>query len=441
MAKYFVEPYINYYSKLTENEFIVSNSNLANEKSKELLDAINGFQNLTSNISWTELGLREIAEYSIPALKTRIEKLNKNVEVHLATVSKKSIDELLPKLDQLKQKDQLLSDLNNELNSLKNSLSNDDNTDDSTIEGNITEKSNAINNLERELQNLKIEIDNLIAEIKSIDNAIEEFPSSASGIPEIYGLELTTEEEDEIGTFEEYVKKYADEKGITYEEALVILFGENIDLDENVGTGKTILYNDAGSVKKGYSRTIRTSHGKLVKVYQQAWSQNLPFNHKGDKHEGKTLAGHGCGHHALTSILTSIIPDITPEEVFELANGRAMCQSTAASVCKKLNKKNYDVSVSEHHTDLKKKDFNAYKNWIISEVKKGNMGLSSVGSGPDQKYTKTTPGHWVAIVDYDESSNKFYISDSADENDDNASPIDADLFLRTYDVDTLIIYL
>ena len=60
----------------------------------------------------------------------------------------------------------------------------------------------------------------------------------------------------------------------------------------------------------------------------------------------------------------------------------------------------------------------------------------------DDRYNKyTNNNHWVAIVDYDSNTDQFYISDSADTNDDNAAPIDVDTFLQKYSVNTNVIYI
>ena len=101
---------------------------------------------------------------------------------------------------------------------------------------------------------------------------------------------------------------------------------------------------------------------------------------------------------------------------------------------------NYNIKVGDRN-EVERKNYEEYKNHLTEEVSKGNFVLVTVEGKRDTKYTAKDKTHWVVVVDYDEDTDQFYISDSGDKKNVNYEPIDVDTFLKKYSVNTNVIYI
>ena len=451
MAIYFKDPYKMYYEKLSAATAMTTNASNVLSSSENAVSIISRLQSQIETALWEELGYKELVTTSIPGLKSRLEILKNNVSSGLVAACNKSINTLLPILEKLKTKDEEYEKTKNELNSLKepsNKYKTNYNektgkyetTSEYTSEYSkyLSEKrrlETLLENIEKDIMSLLEQANTEISSIKALNGAVQELDATnASGVvAEVEGLTLTETEESFVEALEESIAEFAEDEGVTYEEQLTQLSGLYT-------RGKTVLYNDVGGYSYRYSRQILTSHGKLVTVFQQAWNRNTKeYKYTDIKNDPKSLSSSGCGYNALASILSSKYPDITPEQLF-LDMGR---KSLYAGTIKKYLESNYGIKVGYRQgfpmnekgsitTETKKQE-------IIKEVMKGNMVICTVGKGPDAKFTKQK--HWVAIVDYDPAIDSFYVTDSNDQDDSNAGPIDATRFLRSYEINSNVIYI
>lgn len=278
---------------------------------------------------------------------------------------------------------------------------------------------NDISSLKSELDSLKTKVDTAVEEIKSLNGTAQQVDSVAT-------VSDVSTNSNLLSTGEVVVNKdYAALASVDTSDDVVSLSSDSL--------GKTILYNDVGGYEYGYSRKILTSHGKYVTVFQQAWNnKSSKYKYTDIEDDPKSLSSSGCGYNALASIMSSKYPDITPEQLF-LEMGR---KSLYASDIKTHLETNYGIKVGYRDDFI---DATDKKNKIVSEVMKGNMVICTVDARTDTKYTKQ--GHWVAIVDYDPENDTFYVTDSNDQDDSNAPPIDATRFLRDYEQNSNIIYI
>lgn len=252
------------------------------------------------------------------------------------------------------------------------------NNKDNDLESKISTYKDALTKLKQEIEELKKSIDDKVNDIKTLDGSITIYDIIASGEAKEEGTEDVDYGVQTIAT----------------------------DI-----TGKTKVDTDCGSQEKGYSRIIYTSNGKVIKVFQQAWNENLKYA------SGGGLRTKGCGYNALASILTAVDQDITPEEVFEMGSGSDLY----ANDVKKIVENNYGIPVGYRLKNSMERS-NYYEK-IATELSKGNMVICTVDAGPDAKYTRN--GHWVSLVDYDSTT----------------KPIDLTVFLKNYEVNSNIVYL
>ena len=437
MAIFFVTPYTKYYEELNASTDIVGKASTLSGNVSSLIKSVEKLQSQLESSDWKELGQEQLVTVSVPALKERLEKFQASVSNGLQVACTESINTLLPLVTTLKEKDELYEKKLDELNSLKEPSpkyetkrvnGKDVDTGELTSEYKKYEKkkkelTELVNQLKKELEELIVNIDSTVGTIKGLNGSVASFNAVKGSnnatedeeISEIEGLDLTAKEEEYVAMATEAVNK-ALESG-------------DEDLSSLLGSGQTILLNDEGSQEDGYSRKIVTSHGKVVTVFQQGWNENLRF-----VDTGKTLRSAGCGYNALASILSSKYDDVTPEKLF-VAMGQKFLY---AGTIKNYLENELGIPVGSRD-EVSRSNYPAYKNHLTTEVSKGNMVMVTVDSRYNNKYTNNT--HWVAIVDYDPKTDQFYISDSADKNDDNAAPIDADTFLKKYSVNTNVIYL
>lgn len=397
MAKYFVEPYVTYYNKLTSASSITSSASTVKEESDELLNAYGKLSAQVEGAMWQELGYVELASNSVPHLASYAKELNNNITTGLVVACNKSINELYPTLVTLKSKDEEYENTMSALSQAQEKIKTISSTKKDSKGNNVrneeyyslSDKINTYNEsivkLRQELEELKKSIDDKVKDIKTLDGSI-----------------TMTE--------------------MTFSTRTTV----NSIIDSGT-TGKTRVNTKCGSQEKGYSRIIYTSRGKVIKVFQQAWNENLQYA------SGGGLRGKGCGYNALASILTAVDSNITPEKVFKMGTGSDLY----ASAVKKIVENNYGIPVGYRlKGDMNRSDY--YKK-IAKELSKGNMVICTVVAGPDAKYTRR--GHWVSLVDYDPATNQVWVTDSNDRNNKNAGPIDLITFLKNYEVNSNIVYL
>ena len=441
MATFFVNPYTMYYEKLNSASAIVGNSKTLSQDAENVLSILTKLQNSISSSSWKELGSTELATTSVPALITRVNTLITNISSGLVVACDKSINTLLPDLIKLKEKDEQYELKKKELQDCLNSepsnkyvVKKGKTTSEYTSEyASFLEKKarleKEVSDLETEIKALIEKIDATVNEIVALNGSVTKFGDSSTGsITEVEGVTLTDTEAALVDVLDNVVANYATEAGVTFDQGLDTLAGVT-------ATGKTVLYNDVGTYDSGlgYNRQILTSHGKLVNVFQQAWCKNTSqFKYRDIENDPKSLRSSGCGYNALASIMSSKYPNITPEQLF-LEMGR---KSLYASNIKSHLESNYGIKVGYRDDFSSESD---KKSKIINEVMKGNMVICTVDGRTDYKYTKQ--GHWVSIVDYDPTTDQFYITDSNDQDSSNAPPIDATRFLRDYEINSNIIYI
>ena len=397
MAKYFVEPYVTYYNKLTSASSITSSASTVKEESDELLNAYGKLSAQVEGAMWQELGYVELVSNSVPHLASYAKELNNNITTGLVVACNKSINELYPTLVTFKSKDEEYENTMSALSQAQEKIKTISSTKKDSKGNNVrneeyyslSDKINTYNEsivkLRQELEELKKSIDDKVKDIKTLDGSI-----------------TMTE--------------------MTFSTRTTV----NSIIDSGT-TGKTRVNTKCGSQEKGYSRIIYTSRGKVIKVFQQAWNENLQYA------SGGGLRGKGCGYNALASILTAVDSNITPEKVFKMGTGSDLY----ASAVKKIVENNYGIPVGYRlKGDMNRSDY--YKK-IAKELSKGNMVICTVVAGPDAKYTRR--GHWVSLVDYDPATNQVWVTDSNDRNNKNAGPIDLITFLKNYEVNSNIVYL
>lgn len=421
MGKYFVAPYSTYYEKLVSSSILVSAQKLSVD-CNEVSSIVDKLQSSLTSSSWKELGFNEIVSNSIPLLKTNVSSLCQNVNSSLVPCCEKTMNTLVPLLQNLKDKDELYSQKESDLSNLNSNIptkyikkdNEDTNTYTSEYSNYLSKKSSLeseISSLNSELLSIKINCDSVINDLKGLTGS--QLDVIDISLP-IDSDDITVDDLIEAG-------------GIISDDMTTT------DFDTNAPVGKTVLYNDVGGYESGYSRKILTSHGKYVTVFQQAWNnKSSKYRYNDVENDPKSLSSSGCGYNALASIMSSKFPNITPEQLF-LEMGR---KSLYASDIKKHLENNYGIKVG-YRDDFSDSDDKKRK--IIQEVNKGNMVICTVDGRTDSKYTKQ--GHWVSIVDYDPETDMFYVTDSNDQDDSNAPPIDATRFLRDYEINSNIIYI
>lgn len=426
MATLFNDPYKMYYDKLKGSISLTSSGNEISSSGSSITNIMTRLSSQIQTAIWNELGYKELLTVSIPALSGRCAILQSNLSI-LNEACKKAMNSLLPNLTSLKEKCESYEEVSQALSSLVEPDRDDKNYNDYLRTKRSLEQD--LKNLYNEIETLKVTCDSDANAIKALDGSIKDFTGvtiSSGNIPtqieEVVGLTLTEDETTFVAALEKSLAEEAEVEGISYEDKLNNVSGLYTD-------GKTILYNDVGGQEYGYSRKIQTSHGKLVTVFQQGWNQRMYFSNS-----NKTLASGGCGFNALASILSSKYSDITPEKVFSDMGRKFMYASDIKNYLESV----YNIKVGSRE-EVSRNDYSAYKQHLVEEVSKGNMVMTTVGPGPDAKYTKSN--HWVAIVDYDKENDQFYVTDSNDPNDSNAGPIDADTFLKKYSINTNVVYI
>lgn len=437
MAKYFIDPYKMYHEKLKTAQSIVSAAASIKDNSSLVVSTISRLQSQIETAIWEELGYRQLVTTSIPALKSRASKLDSNMQA-LSQAANLTINDLLPILIEFKETDELYETTEKEYSNLKEpspmyqsrydsktgkSVQTNTKTDEYIqYENKKAELETKLKELELAIETLKNSADSKVLEIKALNGQVEDFTTDTSGaIVEIEGLTLTEDEQAFIEALEKSIAEYSEAAGVDYDTQLSTLSGL-------YGNGKTVLYNNGGK-EYGYSRQILTSHGKLVTVFQQAWNEKIKFVDR-----NSNLSRSGCGYNALASILSSKYSNITPESLFNAMGRKFLYASSIKSYCENV----LGIKVGSRE-EVPRSNYQAYKEHLVTEVQKGNMVMATVNARKDNKYTDSS--HWVAIVDYDPSTDSFYVTDSADPEGANAGPISVDTFLKNYSVNTNVIYI
>lgn len=149
MAVFFTSVYKKYYDNLVNSKRIVLDATALQEKLLKLTESTRDLLEMMKYSTWNEQGVLELKEYAIPTILMTGVSLEKEEAEKLKLVATKSIEELLPLLEELKKMDE-------EYETLKNMR--DENKDPSKIA-----------NLEVLIKNKIKEIERKIIEIKNID--------------------------------------------------------------------------------------------------------------------------------------------------------------------------------------------------------------------------------------------------------------------------------
>ncbi len=182
MSKYFIDPYKNYYEKLSSASSIIES---ANSLKSSVENAVNAYGRLSSQVEtslWKELGYTALASSSIPSLLNYAKVLNENIASGLVNVCNKCINELFAMLSSLKEKDELLESKEQQLASKK--IENIKPTIPNGLGGTKTNPAydswkkeisaleEEISTLETELETLKQDIDTKVNDIIALNGSI-----------------------------------------------------------------------------------------------------------------------------------------------------------------------------------------------------------------------------------------------------------------------------
>lgn len=424
MATYFVDPYKKYHEELSSASNLVSSGENIVAEGQSLLNIGDRLQIQLESSTWRELGYDQLVMTTIPNLKKKFKALNDNLTFLMLTCNE-VICSLLPLTTSLKENDTLYEKKLEELKNLvepsqkyrKNSLGEETNflTDEYIrYENTLFTLEAEIAKLKDLLEKLKIEIDDKISDIKNISSSMTTFS----------GLCLVDNTSTSNGELEEQLEDLIED---SYEQiGKIDVFTGALTYNE----GKTLLYNDVGTQQDGYRRLIYTSHGKMITVFKQGWSEPIKFSDD----RTKNFRDHGCAFHAVASILSSNYPGITPDQVFKDLGKEKVIPSDI----KKYLEEDYNIKIGDRN-EIDSRNYDEYKKHLVEEVSKGNMVLTTVNT-KDKKYSSNI-SHWVVVVDYDKDVDKFYISDSGDKNNVNYEPIDVDTFLKRYAINTNVVYI
>ena len=168
--EFFTDPYKKYYDTLNDSRDICSISDLMVSIIEESSQIISSFIQSVNNPDWNEMGLEEMKSSLIPNLKNNTEVLKENINNVLSTASKKSINELLSELKNLKDEDENYKTIFTNLNNLVIPISSS-----STYERYLKEKADLegkMNESQSKCLSYKSKCDSLIQNIKNLSSGI-----------------------------------------------------------------------------------------------------------------------------------------------------------------------------------------------------------------------------------------------------------------------------
>lgn len=190
MATYFIDPYKNYYDKLNVSTSLLTDANNLLNSVESLSDSTTRLTSQVESANWKELGYEEIKLSLIPLLKSEIDLIKNNVSYYLVNICNKSINELLPKLKELKTADEeyeitkeQYNNLNEPTQKYEKALNQEDVATEKTAEYKRYEKrknelSTTLSEISTKAKTLQNDIDNLVNIIKGIkleSNTDEEY--------------------------------------------------------------------------------------------------------------------------------------------------------------------------------------------------------------------------------------------------------------------------
>lgn len=182
MAIFFKEPYNNYYEKFSKASSLINDAKSISTNAQELSNHTNRIISQLQSSNWKELGIEEITSSILPVLIKRIGIFEENVSKSLEKVCEKSINDLLPKLSQLKESDESYERTLNEYNSLSEPANKFvDNTSQYTSDyASYLDRKSKLesekNSLSEKIDTLLQQIDSTVKYIKTI--TVEEVKSS-----------------------------------------------------------------------------------------------------------------------------------------------------------------------------------------------------------------------------------------------------------------------
>lgn len=106
MGTFFTNEYKKYYDSLINAKSIVDSANALQEKADNLFESTERLIKMLENSNWDEQGIMHIKEVIMPSIKYDIATLNKEDILRLKIAAIKSINELLPLLEELKTLDE-----------------------------------------------------------------------------------------------------------------------------------------------------------------------------------------------------------------------------------------------------------------------------------------------------------------------------------------------
>lgn len=182
MSKYFIDPYKNYYEKLSSASSIVASADSLKSNAESVVSIYGRLSSQVETSLWKELGYTALASSSIPSLLSYAKVLSENIASGLVNVCNMCINELFAMLSSLKEKDEILENTQQQLTSKKNenisaTIPNGHggtktNPEYEPWKREISELEEKISSLETELQTLKQDIDTKVNDIIALNGSI-----------------------------------------------------------------------------------------------------------------------------------------------------------------------------------------------------------------------------------------------------------------------------
>lgn len=200
METFFIDPYKKYYDKLSVDTGLASNGNALKEQGTHLASIVTRLSSQVDSALWKELGYDELVNTTLPTLNLLVSTLNDCLSDGLVVATNLAINELLPILTELKEKDTLYSDTLAKINSLieppKTKTIREHWYSSKTIEveneeykeylNNKTTLENNLRTYETNCKTLITQADNIITKINELNSVVttkvESTVSSATGV-------------------------------------------------------------------------------------------------------------------------------------------------------------------------------------------------------------------------------------------------------------------
>lgn len=157
MSTYFKNEYLNYYNKLGNSTSLLSSANIIQGKAGLLITTMDRLKNQLDNSSWIEQYFYELKNNVAPSLKKKIEIYAQNIEDGLVQAVNMAINELYPKVSELKQVDAEYDSVISYINSNPNS-------------SDISIYRNKKSEYEKKLNEITQKIDEIVVKIKQLNS-------------------------------------------------------------------------------------------------------------------------------------------------------------------------------------------------------------------------------------------------------------------------------